>query len=254
VIEQLEARRAFACRLTPDRALASLDEAADWVRDRGLVTRTPDSALPSLHVACHEEPYAPDKPGFGQYPKTKWRWGWELAELSDLHWLKIYRGKNLLVTDAVAGLVAPLARHELARADEGSYGEEARRLVEHLAAAGPSFVDELKEELALHKKALQAVREPLERVAALVARQVAVEASSGRETYVTELARWDQRFPEPATGGGLAELLVAGVRAAVLAPEDEARRWFSWKVAAADIDRLVAERRIGRIRNLLYPL
>lgn len=247
----LEQRRAFECRLTADRALGTLEEAAEWVRDRGLVTRTPDSALPSLHVACHEEPYAPDKPGFGQYPKTKWWWGWALADQPDLRWLKIHRGKNVLVTDQVAALVDPLARQALARADEGADGEDARRLVEHLAAAGPSFADELKEELALNTKVLRAAREPLERVAAVVARQVVVEAPSGSEKYATELARWDQHFPSPVAGG-LAELLVAGVRAAVLAPANEARRWFSWPVPQADVDRLVEDGRIGRVGRLLH--
>jgi hypothetical protein len=243
---ELERHRAYDCRLTPDRALESLEEAAAWARERGLITRTPDSALPSLHVACHEEPYAPDKPGFGQYPKTKWWWGWALAERPDLRWLRIHRGKNVLVTDDVAALADPLARAELAAADEGRHGDDARRLVEHLASAGPSYVEELKEELALDSKALRAAREPLERVAAVVARQVLVDG----ETYATELARWNQRFPEPAPGG-LAELLVAGVRAAVLAPENEARRWFSWPVAPATVDGLVESGRLARLDRYL---
>jgi hypothetical protein len=253
VVEQLEARRAFECRLTPDRALGSLDEAAEWARDRGLLIRTPDCALPSLHVACHEEPYAPDRPGFGQYPKTKWWWGWALAEQPDLRWLKIRRGKNVLVTDGVAALADPLAREALARADDGAHGEDARRLVEHLAAAGPSFVEELRVELALETKALRAVREPLERVAAVVARQVLLQAESGRETYATELARWDQRFPSPGPGG-VGELVAAGVGAAVLVPEREARRWFTWPATREDVDALVAEGRIGRTGELLHAL
>jgi hypothetical protein len=250
---ELERRRAYECRLTPDRALESLDEAAEWARDRGLITRTPDSALPSLHVACHEEPYAPDKPGFGQYPKTKWWWGGALAEQPDLRWLRIHRGTNVLVTDEVAALADPLARAELADADEGRYGDDGRRLVEHLAAAGPSYVEELKEELALDTRALRAAREPLERVAAVVARQVLVEAGSG-EKYATELARWDQLFPESLAGRGLAELLVAGVHAAVLAPEDEARRWFAWPVASATVGELVEQGRVGRFERYLVSL
>lgn len=254
MIEQLEARRSFECRLTPDRALTSLDEAEAWVRDRGLVVRTPECALPSLHVACHEEPYAPDKPGFGQYPKTKWSWGWALADRAGLRWLRIRGGgKNVMVTDAVAALVDPLARGELAGADDGRFGEESRRLVRHLAAAGPSFVEELKEELSLDTKSLRGAREPLERVAAVVARQVLLETAGGRERYATELARWDQLRVAPG-GGGLDALLVAGVRAAVLAPDDEARRWFSWRPAAADVDRLVETGRLGRAHGLLYAI
>jgi hypothetical protein len=241
---ELERRRAYECRLTPDRALESLEEAADWARDRGMITRTPDSALPSLHVACHEEPYAPDKPGFGQYPRTKWWWGWALAQQPGLRWLRIHRGKNVLVTDGVAALADPLAGAELADADEGRRGDEARRLVEHLAAAGPSFVEELKEELAIDAKTLRAAREPLERVAAVVSRQVLLED----ESYATELARWDQ-LGLPSGGGGIEELLVAGVRAAVLAPEREAVRWFAWPATA---DALVESGRLGRLEGYLF--
>ena len=43
--EEFRERRAFECRLTPDRALESLDEAEDSLLDRGLLTRTEDSAL-----------------------------------------------------------------------------------------------------------------------------------------------------------------------------------------------------------------
>jgi hypothetical protein len=252
--DELEARRAHACRLTPDRALATLDEAEAWARERGLVVRTPDCALPSLHAAVHEEPYAPDKPGFGQYPKTTWWWGWALAERPGLRWLRIRRGKAVLVTDAVAALVDPLARVELERVDAGELGDSARRLAAHLAAAGPSFVEDVKVELALDGKALRAVRARVEPAAAVVAREVPVAAAGGGARYATELARWDQRFPEPAAGGGAAELLAVGVEAAVVAPEREARRWFTWPVGADEVDRLVAEGRLGRTGAQLYAL
>ena len=41
----LRERRAYECRLTPGRALGSLDEAEGFLRDRGMLTRTTDSAL-----------------------------------------------------------------------------------------------------------------------------------------------------------------------------------------------------------------
>jgi hypothetical protein len=65
-------RRAFECRLTPDRALQDLPEAEAFLRDRGMLTRTADCALPSLYEACHEDPYKPGSPGFATWPATKW--------------------------------------------------------------------------------------------------------------------------------------------------------------------------------------
>ena len=70
VVEELLARRAYLCRLTPDRALESSVEAFEFLGDRGMLTRTPGSALPSLFEACHEEPYAPGSRGFGSWPAT----------------------------------------------------------------------------------------------------------------------------------------------------------------------------------------
>src|SRR5436190_20578026 len=102
-LAELEERRAYECRLTPDRALETLDEAEAFLRDRGLLTRTTDSSLPSLFEACHEDPYAPSKPGFGQWPRTKWGWSFALARREGIYALKIHgRGKTLYVTDETA--------------------------------------------------------------------------------------------------------------------------------------------------------
>jgi hypothetical protein len=232
-MQQLRARRAVECRLTPDNALASLDEAEDFLRDRGLLTRTADCALPSLFAACHEEPYAPDSPGFGQWPRTKFPWFGELGARGYLT-LAVHRGKSLLVSAEVARLLDPLCRAELAV-------REHDPLLRHLAAAGPSELEDLQLELGLAPKELKRLRAPLERCGALVARSVVYEEPH-RHTSV--LSRWDQVVTEPGEGG-LAELVVAGVRAAVLAPEPELPRWFPWWEDGL-VDRLVDDGRLAR--------
>jgi hypothetical protein len=230
---ELERRRAFECRLTPDRALGSLDEAEAFLLDRGLLTRTADSALPSLFGACHEEPYAADKPGFGQWPRTRYPWFGQLGVRSYAT-LAIHGGKSLLVSPEIARLLDPLCRAELARREDDP-------LLRHLAEAGPSELDDLQLELGLTPKELRRLRVPLERCGAVVARSVVYEAP---HRHTSELARWDQRFPEPAEGG-LADLIVVAVRAAVVAPERELPRWFPWWEDAL-VDRLVAEGRLTR--------
>jgi hypothetical protein len=226
-LRELEERRAFECRLTPDRALDTIDEAAAWVEERGLVEITPCCSLPSLHTACHEEPYKPGGRGFAAYPRTKYPWGFELTARPGLHALPIHRGKRLLVTTRVASLVDPLARQALADAD----GDD-RRLLGHLAAAGASTVEELKEELGFDARGLRAVRGRLERTGAVITRSIVVGTGDGGHRHTGELRRWDQVFPDrPAAPGGLEELVVAAVRAAVLVPENEVRRWFSWPLA-----------------------
>jgi hypothetical protein len=240
-IQELQERRAWECRLTPDRALETLDDAEAFLRDRGLLTRTTDCALPSLFEACHEDPYAPDKPGFGQWPVTKWWWGGALARRPGVHALKVHRGKNLFVTDETAALLDPVCRSELARMEADA--PDWARLLRHLAAAGPSTLEDLQHELSLRPKELKATRFPLELCGAVVSRQVA----AGEGDYVTELARWDQVVPE-SPGGGVEDVVVAGVHAAVLAPEREVARWFSWRWLWRDdlVDGLVASGRLTR--------
>jgi hypothetical protein len=100
-LTELLRRRERECRLTPDRALGTLAEAEAFLRDRGLLTRTADCALPSLYEACHEDPYKPGSPGFATWPATRWPWFSELAERGYLI-TGVHRGKNLLVSGEVA--------------------------------------------------------------------------------------------------------------------------------------------------------
>ena len=168
VLDELRERRAFECRLTPDRALGSLDEAEAFLLDRGLLTRTADSALPSLFGACHEEPYAPGKPGFGQWPRTKFPWFGELGARGHSI-LAVHGGKSLLVTGETARLLDPLCRGELAnRADDP--------LLLHLAEAGPSELEDVQLELGLEPKEL---RQMLEDVRGTREREAARAAFAG---------------------------------------------------------------------------
>ena len=46
-LARLREQRVFCCRLSPDRALGSVEDADAFLRDRGLLTRIADCALPS---------------------------------------------------------------------------------------------------------------------------------------------------------------------------------------------------------------
>ena len=294
-LSELRERRAFECRLTPDRALGSLDEAEAFLRDRALLTRTPDCALPSLYEACHEPPYAPGTAGFGTWPATKWPWFGALTERGHLC-VGVHRGKNLLVSAVAAALLDPIIRAETDRMRAEDPGW--RRLLDHLARVGPSTTEDLRTELSLKRQELKALRSPLERCGVIVARSVAM--TSGRDhggsgdaggggdvggdghRHDSELSRWDQAYHAPpvaqagvsltaatsamvatvdsssatsatsassAPAEAFADLLVTAVRAAVVAPEPELRRWFSWSWYWTEtlVDDLV---QAGRLRRL----
>ena len=250
-LPELEERRARECRLTPDRALETLDDAEEFLRDRGLLTRTVDCALPSLFEACHEEPYARASPGFGQWPATKFPWFGQLGARGYLI-LGVHRGKSLLVTDEVAALVDPICRAELARMEDAEEGWA--RLLRHLTDAGPSELEDLQTELGLTPKELRQLRYPLERCGAIVARSVVYEEP---HRHTSLLARWDQAHPEPSATSdprrALGDLVCAGVRAAVVAPEREPLRWFSWRWYWDDrlIDEIVDSGRLVRVEDCL---
>jgi hypothetical protein len=228
-LADLEARRAYECRLTPDRALETLTDAHAFVRERGFLTRTPDCALPSLFGACHEEPYQPDGRGFASWPATKWPWGHELGEMPAVHVLGIHRGKTIYLTDETLALVDPICRAELARMEREDPGW--RRLLWHLAETGPSLADDVERELGLKHQELRALRAPLQRCGALVATSVIVPAGGGEgHLHRAELARWDQKFPQPSgRPADIIALLGAALHAAVLAPDKDLVRWFSWR-------------------------
>jgi hypothetical protein len=243
-LDELRDRRAHECRLRPERALGSLAEAEAFLRDRGMLTRTADCALPSLFGACHEEPYREGKGGFGEWPATKYPWFAELAARDGIHELKVHHGKSILMTTAVAALADPLCRAELDRysTEDG----DAAELLRHVAAAGPSELEDVKLGLGWSPPRMRRARAPLERSGALVSQSVTRPVQGGGHIHSSLLHRWDRVFPAPAPGGGFEELMVAGVRAAVVAPEAELGHWFSWPFDTAAVDRLVAERRLVR--------
>lgn len=249
-LTELEERRRFECRLTPDRALRTLAEAEAFLRGRGLLTRTADSALPSLYDACHEDPCTPGATGFATWPATKWPWFGELAGRGYLV-TAVHRGKNLLVTGEVARLLDPICRAETERMRAADPGW--RQLLDHLAASGPVSADDLRVELGMKRQELKSLPYPLERCGVIVSRSIQMTTGEGH-VHSSELARWDQAYPgagdrDANRARAFGDLVVAGVRAAVVAPERELRRWYSWPWYWPDtlVDDLV---RAGRLRRV----
>ena len=243
LLARLERRRQIECRLDPALALETFAQAEDFLGSRGLLTRTADGALPSLFAACHERPYAPGTRGFGSWPATRYPWFWELGRAAGVVDVAIHRGRRLLLTAATAALADPLCRAELAAREQA--GDDPARLLRHLSDAGPSHVEDVKLELGWGARSLRAARAPLERFGALVSRSVTVAAGAGSHRHTSLLSRWDQVVPGSAAGG-IDELIVAGVRAAVVAREAELRGWFSWPLPERLVDGLVDGGRLRR--------
>jgi hypothetical protein len=246
-------QRVEFCRLAPTRALVTLDEAELFLLDRGMLTLTADSALPSLFGATHEQPFAHGKPGFGAYPKTKWWWGGALGQRPGVVPTKLHRGRSLFLSPRVAGLVDPLCRAEIAAALSGGLGESCRQIVEHLETVGPSLVEELKDELGIDARRLRAARQKLEARGIVSSASVRPSSKSGSHIHTSRLTRWDQLVPasRATPAQALAELAVAGVHAAVVAPRAEIARWFAWRIDEPLVDELIESGRLRAVGDAL---
>lgn len=249
-LAELRAERIRLCRLTADRALADLDDAEAFLRDRRVLTLVPDSSMPSLFAATHEEAYAPGKAGFGSWPRTKWRWGGELAGRAAVITPKIHKGKILFLSREAAAVVDPLCRESLDLAADGQMGADAAAIVRHLAAAGPTTIDDLKGELGLQPKTLRSARDKLEGSGAVVAREALVPVGiEPGHRHSSTLARWDQVWTQRrkvSPSAALDELVILGVRSAVVTHQEEIKQWFSWPVTTSSLDRLVQSGRLMR--------
>lgn len=249
-LAELRTERIRLCRLTSDRALADLDDAEAFLHDRRLLTLVPDSSMPSLFAATHEEAYAPGKAGFGSWPKTKWKWGGELAGRPGVITPKIHKGKLLFLSREAAAVADPLCRESLELAADGQMGEDAALVVRHLAAAGPTTIDDLKTILGLQPKTLRAARDRLESSGAVVAKEALVPVGiEPGHRHSSTLMRWDQAWTQRrkvSPSAALDELVILGVRAAVVTHQEEIKQWFSWPVTTSSLDRLVQSGRLMR--------
>ena len=235
------AARDRLCRLSPEWALKTLDEAAGFLRDRGMLTLSPDSWLPSLFQACHDEPYSAHARGFGGWPRTKWMWPARLGTRPDVVVTRLHRGKLLYLADPLGSGLASLCRTSAEEAADGALGSDAAHLM-GLLSDGPLLLEQIHA-AGLTDKRLRRARAALERVGAVFTEEVRLEGRDGGHRHSVRLSRADQRLA--ATGPpvdwdeGLTGLLVAAVRSAVVAPARDVSRWFSWPIGKDVIRRAI---------------
>jgi hypothetical protein len=205
-----------------------------------MLTRFPDCALPSLFGACHEEPGRAGGRGFDLWPKTKWIWSFQVARRPGAMLTKMHRGKSLFLSMEAARAFDPRVTQAMADAD----GDEAR-LLDHLGTHGPSMAEDVEVELAWEHSRLKRTRVRLERVGAVLSEGLVFD--DPESWHFERMMRWDQRVERlKVSGDPYAAIVLAGVRAAVVTSEKDIPSWFSWKVPAETVERLVAEKTLDR--------
>lgn len=239
-MRELEQSRASECRLTPDRALGDVEEAAAFLADRGMLTRMPDSALPSLFAACHEEPARAGGRGFDLWPKTKWIFSFQLTQRRGTVLTKMHRGKSLYLSTEAARAFDQLVRQSI----DAAVGDDAM-LLDHLARHGPSVHDDIQLELGWDRKRLKQVRVRLERVGAIVSEGLVFEDAAN--WYFAPMRRWDHLVRASRDAADpYAAVVLAGVKAAVITPETNLQSWFSWPIPDQTVNSLVKEGKLVR--------
>ena len=200
----------------------------------------PDCSLPSLFGACHEEPSRAGGRGFDLWPKTKWIWSFQLRLRGDNLLTKLHRGKSLYLSMPAASIFDPLVRAEIDQAA----GDDSD-LLEYLGGRGPSMNEDVELELGWDRKRLKRARVRLERFGAVISDGLVFESSS--DWYFAPMRRWDEVVPRSAASDDpLGDVVVAGVRAAVITPESSVASWFSWTIPPGAVDRLVDAGRLAR--------
>jgi hypothetical protein len=153
---------------------------------------------------------------------------------------KLHRGKSLYLSEETTRLFDPLVRAAIASAA----GDE-RMLLDFLGARGPSMASDAELELGWDRRRVKRAKERLERLGAVISEGLVFEDIT---TWAfAPLRRWDQVFTRPAPAAGAhARLLLAGMRAAVVAPEADLRGWFSFPAPKGLVEKLVSSGRLTR--------
>ena len=107
------------------------------------------------------------------------------------------------------------------------------------------MAEDVQLELGWERKRLKSVRDRLERVGAVVSDGLVFDETG--DWHFAPMQRWDAVVKKRASSDdALGDIVVAGIRAAVIAPQPDVRSWFIWPVLTSKIDQLVDAGRLER--------
>lgn len=233
--------RARRHRLTPERQLRNIEDAAGFLEEMGLLLQTPHPYLPALFSAAQGKPAKPGARGFGQWPEHAWSWAGELAEREDVVLTKVVLGRRTLVHRRLWPALDAALR------GRPSDGHDVQSIIRALRSRGTLRTDELREVSGFGgsaaRKRYDAAMSELEATGIVLCRPVLV--NNHEHVAVAEL--WESRFPKPLRESrGPTEFIRATIVAAGSVPTREVPKWFAWprnEVSAA-LERLVSQQRL----------
>jgi hypothetical protein len=246
--------RAHVHRLTPDRALHTVDEAVRFIREVGVALWSPDPYLPSLFGAAQGRPYKPGVGGFGNWPAHAWWWDRKIAEFPDIMTFKLVQGRTTFAAKATWPAIDAAVR---GRPPE-IFDAFTRDLIAELRRRGATPGRELQilqRPGRANAKLLRKARNVLERRGLLIAKPIV----HGDHHHDILLELWETRFLRPLTKvRGIEPLLLACLSASAgPVPMSRAFSWLTWprdnlKIAIATLAQknLIRETPNGQIERL----
>jgi hypothetical protein len=219
--------RSHRHRLLPGRALETLDQAAEFVEEMGIVVQTPHPHLPSLFGAAQGKPHTPGAGGFGQWPEHAWSWAGELAERNDILMTKILLGRRGLIHQRLWPALDAAVRDRSAAA--GREDRDARAILDLLQQHGRVRSEDLRGLLdaaaGISPKRAQKIVAHLEALGVVLTEPALLD----NHKHTAFALLWQRRFPRPLSPRrGIDDLLASVMFAAGDAPEKEVLGWFAW--------------------------
>jgi hypothetical protein len=205
--------------------LTTVEEAVQFVREMGIVLRTPYPFLPSLFAAAQGKPFKAGAGGFGNWPAHAWWWDRNISALPDVVTFKLIRGRTTFAASKAWPAIDAAVR---GRPPE-EFDEFECELMAELRQRRPTSGRELNIVRSYGRtgmKRLKRARDTLERRALLCARPII----HGNHLHDTLLELWETRFPEPLTEArGIEPLLLACLEASARpVPVKEVLSWLTW--------------------------
>jgi len=233
--------RTYLHRLTPDRALTTIEAAIKFVREIGLVLRTPDPYLPSLFGAAQGKPFKSGAGGFGNWPAHAWWWDREISALPDVLTLKLIRGRTTFAASKAWPAIDAAVRGRISERLE----EFELELIDELRQRGPTPSRELNITRRYGRtgtKRLKKARDTLESRALLLGRPI----THGDHSHDTLLELWETRFPKPlGKARGIEPLLLMCLRTSGgPVTISEIFTWLTWPKdeLCSEIQRLISRK------------
>lgn len=258
--EGLEQIRIASHRHMRELRLRSLEEAARFVEELGIVVLNPGSELPSLLGAVLGSGERPKGKGFQALNNPEawkaWEWFAQLDDRKSAVGCKIFRGQSTLVHKRLWPAVHRLALDRLEALRDGRvFSKTSRAVVDWLANHGPERSDRVREAMGLASRAQgKELKKAKDELASHGLLLLSEDTSPEHHTHAPILTLWTAWAPKEVAKKAermsaveaRAEVLCAAMDAAVLASERAMQHWFRWDrlELAEAIEHLVAANRV----------